>query len=535
MSLFEKPQIGPAILDHILYDVFRSLYLTCLTQQKHKNCTIRCVSFNGDLTSLKTSENYGVTKQFMMKECQELIKNANLLFNTLQSYYIWVFIERSFEKAVENIDKTTRNRFCVNDIGFGEPTLLEICILTELLLDIIPVETYSENVADILPNLFKKLMNIIEKHVIKLNDQEITASLNMCAKILMKIQPVVMVKQSSTKMESDLSQNSDILKETTDGSNSITNESQDGDGKDMKQGLEKSKSDSRLNENLNRSELIVEDNTRERSNSNQMGKRKDKVSPKIEKKSKNKKSKSSSKLYDLKKEESDSVIEEVEVPQVGITVTVEPEVRKIENRQVIYCLEAYKRFLVVFLQSKIIPHVDIDNFFKILTYDKDVRIKQLEALLKKCLVSYSSLTRKDFNFDKENVDFRIENVSISCEYENSLSIACNILLDFSAFPNLLTESSDMEKVFPYWLKTLIVCACCTETSKGVVLITVSALLEIFSLAKSQNFEKSEDGNFNVIIAGILENLHVNFIEENTIIIKVSYFIQISILCFLCSQ
>lgn len=92
-SLFDKPKIGPVILDTILYDVFRALYLCCLNQQKHKNENIRCVSFNGDLNSLSCSDGV-LSKEFVTKSCQEVIKNANLLFNTLQSYYIWSYIER---------------------------------------------------------------------------------------------------------------------------------------------------------------------------------------------------------------------------------------------------------------------------------------------------------------------------------------------------------------------------------------------------------------------------------------------------------
>lgn len=92
-SLFDKPQIGPVILDTILYDVFRALYLSCLNQQKYKNAFVRCVSYNGNLNSLNSNDTI-LSKEFVTKNCQELIKNANLLFNTLQSYYIWSYIER---------------------------------------------------------------------------------------------------------------------------------------------------------------------------------------------------------------------------------------------------------------------------------------------------------------------------------------------------------------------------------------------------------------------------------------------------------
>ncbi|KAJ8968480.1 hypothetical protein NQ317_003638 [Molorchus minor] len=303
-SLFDKPQIGPIILDGVLYDVFRALYLSCMYQQKHKNSSVRCVSFNGDLTSLK-NDNI-LNKQFVAKNCQELVKNANLLFNTLQSYYIWSYIERLYDDSVRNIKNYKyRDRCQVNDIGTGSPHVLEICILTDFLLDIIPVESYAESTSNILPNLFTKIISVLKLNIADLNQHEITQSLQLCTRILTKIQPVSLTQ--TTKEETELeneSQISDAFEKSLESSiilenGTIENEEQ--------RTLEKSKSDSRINENLSNSdknELTIDDNNRERSYSNQMLKKRDKSSPRIEKKGERiKKSKSSSKLYDLKKDD----------------------------------------------------------------------------------------------------------------------------------------------------------------------------------------------------------------------------------------
>lgn len=531
-SLFEKPQIGPVILDHILYDTFRSLYLTCLNQQKQKISSVRCVSFNGDLTSLKNNEDCNLSKQFIMKNCQELVKNANLLFATLQPYYIWAYIEKCFEKSLLNIKKSVRNKMSVNEVGSGEPSLIEICILTEFLLDIIPIETYDENTHDILPNLFKKIMTVLEKYVNTLNESEITTSLELCTKILMKIQPIT--TKTNVTLESDRKVTSEIISTTeqsvTDAPNSNLSMSLN-DNSSIPTievvGLEKSKSDSKINENIHKNELFVDDSARERSNSNQMLKKKDRTSPKIDKKVKGKKSKSNLKLPELKREEEieETIIENHKLvesaPIITSLVPIQNEVAiKTDNKHIISCLKVYKRFLVTFLQNKILVNEDVDQFFQSLVCEKESRIKHLETVLNKCLTSDETLNPRDSYYKDTTIDLILENLPSITEYDRAVTIACNLLLEFAAFQHMLDET-ELSTIVPYWLKVLIACACSVNVCKDIQLISMSALIEIFSLAKSQKYFKNlGDVNTNIIITGILDNKHVDYIEENTKILKV---------------
>lgn len=260
-SLFEKPQIGPVILDGVLYDVFRTLYLSCLNLQKHKSGSARCVSFNGDLNSLKGNAE-GLNQQFVSKNCQELVKNANLLFNTLQSYYIWSYIERLYDEAVKNIKKYKyRDRCQVNDIGKGPPYVLELCILTDFLLDIIPIESYAESTSNILPSLFSKIIQALNSNVFELNQHEIHKSLELGTKILTKIQPITMT-QIQKQIEEEAAAAEIERVESESGVEKLY------DGEEQRT-IEKSKSDSKISENLNgfvdKHELTVtEDLARER-------------------------------------------------------------------------------------------------------------------------------------------------------------------------------------------------------------------------------------------------------------------------------
>jgi hypothetical protein len=287
-SLFDKPQIGPVILDSILYDVFRTLYLSCLQQQKQKNSSVRCVSFNGDITSLKNANETILNKQFVTKKCQELVKNANLLFNTLQNYYIWSYIEKLYANSVANIrNYKTRDRCQVNEIGAGPPHILEICILTDFLLDVIPIESYAETTSNILPNLFNKIITTMKSNIDVVNQHEVEQSLLLCTKILSKIQPITVTQIK--EMEVDLD-GSGVFLESIEKSiePSVVTENKNVN-EEPRTALEKSKSDSKINENYSKNELTIDDSSRERSYSNQMLKKKDKTSPKSEKKSKKQK------------------------------------------------------------------------------------------------------------------------------------------------------------------------------------------------------------------------------------------------------
>ncbi|KRT83550.1 hypothetical protein AMK59_4549, partial [Oryctes borbonicus] len=530
-SLFEKPQIGPVILDHILYDTFRSLYLTCLNQQKQKVSNVRCVSFNGDLTSLKNNEDCILSKQFITKNCQELVKNANLLFATLQPYYIWAFIEKCFEKSLGNLKKSPRNKTCVNEVGSGEPVLVEICILTGFLLDIIPIETYDENTHDILPKLFKKIMIVLEKYINTLDEHEITTSLELCTKILMKIQPIS-TKSINNVLENEKKALVDKVApaEQTVTDAAVTNLSNSLNDSTIPTiesgGLEKSKSDSKINENIHKNELFVEDTARERSNSNQMLKKKDRTSPKIDKKVKGKKSKSNLKLPELRKEELEEVIIEThnhveKTPTVSEAAPSDNEIyRKTDNKHIISCLKVYKCFLITFLQSKILENEDVDQFFDTLVCDKESRIKHLETVLNKCLRLDEMLNPRDSYYMDTTIHPIIEALPLTTDYDKAVTVACNLLLEFAAFQHMV-DDSELSSVVPYWLKILIACACCTNVCKDIQLISMNALIEIFSLAKSQKYCKSVgDVNTNIIITGILDNKHVDYIEENTKILKV---------------
>uniref|UniRef100_T1PNP3 Uncharacterized protein n=1 Tax=Musca domestica TaxID=7370 RepID=T1PNP3_MUSDO len=179
-------------------------------------------------------------------------------------------------------------------VGSGDPSLVEICFLTEFLLETISLEMYNETTRIYLPKVFLAITQMLTVHLENLNDDEIIASLKLCMKIVSRVQPMI---TSPIKLLPRSQQN----KSASDDKNANnTARSQPISALMGANALEKSKSDSKLDQFANQdghshtmSLNHDEDNIR-RCNSNQHMERK---SP-----TKKKKAKSFSKLSELDKE-----------------------------------------------------------------------------------------------------------------------------------------------------------------------------------------------------------------------------------------
>ncbi|KAI1885558.1 hypothetical protein AGOR_G00205040 [Albula goreensis] len=189
ISLLDKPELGPAILEDVLIEVFRTLYTQCRAELDLQNQS----PFSKDHTQLssKLREN---------KKTAELIKTANLLFNSFEPYYMWDYIARWFEDCCR---RTQNSRLQVGGaVGKPEPSellLLEFCQLVDFLLDIVSLptrsmrvicqETYIEIQTEHLPQLLLRMVSALTSHLQALQLGELTHCLRLCSKILSKVQP----------------------------------------------------------------------------------------------------------------------------------------------------------------------------------------------------------------------------------------------------------------------------------------------------------------------------------------------------------
>ncbi|XP_062980986.1 protein dopey-1 isoform X2 [Elgaria multicarinata webbii] len=178
ISLLDKPELGPVILEDVLIEVFRTLYTQCKAELDLQVDS----SFSKDHAQLssKLREN---------KKTAELIKTANLLFNSFEPYYMWDYIARWFEECCR---RSLHARLQTVPGGGSEPAerpLTSFCLLVDFLLDIVSLETYIEIQTEHLPQLLLRMISALTSHLQTLHLSELTDSLKLCSKILSKVQP----------------------------------------------------------------------------------------------------------------------------------------------------------------------------------------------------------------------------------------------------------------------------------------------------------------------------------------------------------
>ncbi|XP_023186391.1 protein dopey-1 isoform X2 [Xiphophorus maculatus] len=189
ISLLDKPELGPAILEDVLIEVFRTLYTQCRTELDLQNQS----PFSKDHTHLssKLREN---------KKTAELIKTANLLFNSFEPYYMWDYIARWFEECCRRtLNRSTRVARYGWSLDSPDLSLVEFCQLVDFLLDIVSLptrsmrvicqETYIEIQTEHLPQLLLRMVAALTCHLQALDLGELTHCLRLCSKILSKVQP----------------------------------------------------------------------------------------------------------------------------------------------------------------------------------------------------------------------------------------------------------------------------------------------------------------------------------------------------------
>ncbi|XP_042638274.1 protein dopey-1 [Orycteropus afer afer] len=178
ISLLDKPELGPVILEDVLIEVFRTLYSQCKAELDLQMEPPFCKD-HAQLSS-KLREN---------KKTAELIKTANLLFNSFEPYYMWDYVARWFEECCR---RTLHARLQIGPGDSSESSelqLINFCLLVDFLLDIVSLETYIEIQTEHLPQLLLRMISALTSHLQTLHLPELTDSLRLCSKILSKVQP----------------------------------------------------------------------------------------------------------------------------------------------------------------------------------------------------------------------------------------------------------------------------------------------------------------------------------------------------------
>lgn len=137
MSLLDKPEIGPIILEDMLIDIFRYTYQECVGRPAWEDVLDRvCSKPQMSPDWPQDALHKALQQKVIQKAAQsEVIKMANLLFGAFEPYFMWDFIGRVFEKVCTHQEEGTAEE----DEEEEEVTFTELTVLVNFLLDKVPL------------------------------------------------------------------------------------------------------------------------------------------------------------------------------------------------------------------------------------------------------------------------------------------------------------------------------------------------------------------------------------------------------------
>ncbi|NXP23460.1 DOP2 protein, partial [Scytalopus superciliaris] len=174
ISLLDKPEIGPQVVGDLFLEVIRAFYSYC----KDALGSDLKLSYNqsGNILASAIKEN---------KNASEIVKTVNLLITSLSTDFLWDYMTRCFEDCFRN--KSTEMRYPLENVS-TPPTISELCTLLVFLLDVIPLELYSEVQTQYIPQMLSYMVQSLLENMEVLGLPELTHALKTCFKVLSKVQ-----------------------------------------------------------------------------------------------------------------------------------------------------------------------------------------------------------------------------------------------------------------------------------------------------------------------------------------------------------
>ncbi|XP_077150008.1 protein DOP1B isoform X1 [Ranitomeya variabilis] len=172
ISLLDKPEIGPPLVGDLFLEVIRAFYAYC-RDALGTDIKLSYAQTGSQLISA-IKEN---------KTASEIVKTVNLLITSLSSDFLWDYMTVCFEQSFRKIGDTSDPKY----VGRA-PSVSEICTLLVFLLDVIPLELYSEVQTQYLPQMLSYMAQSLSENMDGLSLPELTQALKTCFKVLSKVQ-----------------------------------------------------------------------------------------------------------------------------------------------------------------------------------------------------------------------------------------------------------------------------------------------------------------------------------------------------------
>ncbi|XP_016076085.1 PREDICTED: protein dopey-2 isoform X2 [Miniopterus natalensis] len=202
VSLLDKPEIGPQVVGDLFLEVIRAFYSYCRDALGSDLQLSYTQSGNLLISSIKENRN-----------ASEIVKTVNLLITSLSTDFLWDYMTRCFEDCFKPAKQSPAVRKSISP----PPTVSELCTLLVFLLDVIPLELYSEVQTQYLPQMLACLVKPLAEDMEALSLPELTHALKTCFKVLSKVQmPPSYLDVDATSGNSSpvKGENSDIILDT---------------------------------------------------------------------------------------------------------------------------------------------------------------------------------------------------------------------------------------------------------------------------------------------------------------------------------
>ncbi|GAB1300448.1 Protein dopey-2 [Apodemus speciosus] len=165
---------GPQVVENLFLEVIRAFYSYCHDV------------LGADLKLSYTQSGNPLTSTIKEnRHASEIVKTVNLLVSSLSSDFLWDYMARCFEECFSRpVTLTTATGEAISP----PPTVSELCTLLVFLLDVIPLELYSEVQTQYLPQVLGCLLQRLAEEMEALSLPELTHALKTCFKVLSKVQ-----------------------------------------------------------------------------------------------------------------------------------------------------------------------------------------------------------------------------------------------------------------------------------------------------------------------------------------------------------
>ncbi|KAF6384613.1 DOP1 leucine zipper like protein B [Rhinolophus ferrumequinum] len=173
VSLLDKPEIGPQVVGNLFLEVIRAFYSYCRDALASDLQLSYTQSGNSLISAMKTNRN-----------ASEIVKTVNLLITSLSTDFLWDYMMKCFEDCFRPAKQSSTGGKSTTP----PPTVSELCTLLVFLLDVIPLELYSEVQTQYLPQVLGCLVQLLAEEMEALSLPELTHALKTCFKVLSKVQ-----------------------------------------------------------------------------------------------------------------------------------------------------------------------------------------------------------------------------------------------------------------------------------------------------------------------------------------------------------